>query len=110
MEEGLIEAKYSVQGESSVDYGAIPRGDGARPVVHEPGQSSNFDTLSNSVNQMMGVGILALPFALKQAGWLGVIFLALCAMLTLYTAHTLGRCADTDMKIQSYAGENVSVH
>jgi vesicular inhibitory amino acid transporter len=105
MEKGLIDGKFSVQGETS-DYGAIPRGEDDHDEA-EPGGSSDLDTLANSVNQMMGVGILALPFALKQAGWVGVIFLGGCALATLYTAHTLGRCTRTSSKIQSYAGEHI---
>lgn len=61
------------------------------------GQSTLPQTVFNSVNVLIGVGILSLPLGLKYSGWLvGMIFLFSCALLTKYTASILAKCLTTD--------------
>ena len=68
------------------------------------GQSTLPQTIFNSTNVLIGVGILSLPMAMKYAGWIpGTIFLALAALVTAYTARLLGKCMQTDQSLVTYA-------
>lgn len=49
-----------------------------------------------------GVGILSIPYALSQGGWLSLILLFLVAVLSWYTGLLLRRCMDTDQAIKTY--------
>lgn len=68
------------------------------------GQSTLPQTVCNSVNIMIGVGLLSLPLGLKYSGWvLGSIFLCFAAWVTSYTAKILARCLDVDSSLLTYA-------
>lgn len=68
------------------------------------GQSTVPQTIFNSVNVLIGVGLLSLPLAMKQAGWLlGLSFLFLSAVTTSYTAKILAKCLDIDPTLATYA-------
>ena len=44
------------------------------------------------VGEMAGSGILAIPKALVDAGWSGVMLLAICCVISLYCGIILGKC------------------
>ncbi|KAH8725200.1 vacuolar amino acid transporter-like protein 1 [Phaeosphaeriaceae sp. PMI808] len=68
------------------------------------GQSTLPQTIFNSVNVLVGVGLLTLPLALKYSGWLiGMIFLAWSAIVTSYTAKLLAKCLDVDSSLITFA-------
>ena len=68
------------------------------------GQSTVPQTIFNSVNVLIGIGLLSLPLAMKQAGWLlGLTFLSFAAVVTSYTARILARCLDVDRSLVTYA-------
>jgi vesicular inhibitory amino acid transporter len=68
------------------------------------GQSTLPQTIFNSVNVLIGVGILTLPLALKYSGWIiGMIFLAFAALVTSYTAKLLAKCLDVDSSLITFA-------
>ncbi|OJJ48780.1 hypothetical protein ASPZODRAFT_90623 [Penicilliopsis zonata CBS 506.65] len=68
------------------------------------GQSTVPQTIFNSVNVLIGVGLLSLPLAMKQAGWLlGLSFLLFSAVTTSYTAKILAKCLDVDHSLLTYA-------
>jgi vesicular inhibitory amino acid transporter len=68
------------------------------------GQSTLPQTIFNSVNVLVGVGLLALPLAMRYAGWIpGLIFLVFSAVSTSYTAKLLAKCADVDNSIITFA-------
>ena len=57
------------------------------------GQSTLYQTVLNSTNVLIGVGLLSLPLAIKYAGWaVGLVFLTFSYVSTAYTAHLLGKC------------------
>lgn len=57
------------------------------------GRSTLPQTVLNSVNVMIGVGILSLPLAMRYSGWvIGVLSLLLAALTTRYTAGILAKC------------------
>lgn len=68
------------------------------------GQSTLPQTVFNSVNTLIGVGLLSLPFGIRHAGWLlGLLFLSLSAIVTSYTAKLLSICLDIDQSLITYA-------
>lgn len=68
------------------------------------GQSTLPQTVFNSTNVLIGVGILSLPLGMKYAGWLcGTIFLAAAALVTGYTARLLAKCMDVDASLITFA-------
>ncbi|KAE8306650.1 transmembrane amino acid transporter protein-domain-containing protein [Aspergillus transmontanensis] len=77
--------------------------DGTRESI-VVGQSTVPQTIFNSVNVLIGIGLLSLPLAMKQAGWLlGLTFLTFAAVVTSYTAKILARCLDVDRSLVTYA-------
>lgn len=68
------------------------------------GQSTLPQTIFNSVNTLIGVGILALPLAFDYSGWfLGLLFFIFAAVTTCYTAKLLAKCADVDSSLITFA-------
>ncbi|OQD80741.1 hypothetical protein PENANT_c033G03188 [Penicillium antarcticum] len=68
------------------------------------GQSTVPQTVFNSVNVLIGIGLLSLPLAMKHAGWvLGLTFLVFSAVTTSYTAKILAKCLDVDRSVVTYA-------
>uniref|UniRef100_A0A0D9W2K8 Amino acid transporter transmembrane domain-containing protein n=1 Tax=Leersia perrieri TaxID=77586 RepID=A0A0D9W2K8_9ORYZ len=79
-----------------------------KPLVvghHEVGpyrQCTYTQGVLNGVNVLCGVGILSTPYAVKQGGWLGLIILALMAVLAWYTGVLLKRCLDSKEGLETY--------
>lgn len=68
------------------------------------GQSTLPQTIFNSVNVLIGVGLLSLPLALKYSGWvIGMIFFLYSAVTTSYTAKLLAKCLDVDSSLITFA-------
>ncbi|KGU03976.1 solute carrier family 32 (vesicular inhibitory amino acid transporter) [Candida albicans P87] len=68
------------------------------------GQSTAPQTIFNSVNVLIGVGLLALPVGLMKAGWVyGIPILLVCGLTTYWTACLLSKAMDTDDTIMTYA-------
>ncbi|KAG0648348.1 Vacuolar amino acid transporter 1 [Hyphodiscus hymeniophilus] len=73
-------------------------------VLAIAGQSTLPQTVFNSTNVLIGVGLLSLPMGIKYAGWLcGMVFLALSAIVTAYTAKLLAKCMDVDASLITFA-------
>lgn len=49
------------------------------------GNASFFQAVMNVLNILTGVGLLSIPFALRQAGWAGLGILWLLGIVTNYT-------------------------
>ncbi|KAL4917916.1 transmembrane amino acid transporter protein-domain-containing protein [Aspergillus aurantiobrunneus] len=81
----------------------VQHDDGARESI-VVGQSTVPQTVFNSANVLIGVGLLSLPLAMKHAGWLlGLVFLLIAALTTSYTAKILAKCLDVDQSLVTYA-------
>jgi vesicular inhibitory amino acid transporter len=83
-----------------------------RQVQHEDGTKENVilgqstlpQTIFNSVNVLIGVGLLSLPLGIKYAGWfIGLLLLCFSAASTAYTARILAKCLDVDPSLVTYA-------
>ena len=68
------------------------------------GQSTLPQTVFNSVNVLIGVGLLSLPLGLNYSGWLvGMMFLLLAAITMRYTAAVLAKCLDVNPSLIGFA-------
>ncbi|KAB8349679.1 hypothetical protein FH972_023695 [Carpinus fangiana] len=68
------------------------------------GQSTLPQTIFNSVNTLIGVGMLSLPLAIRYSGWiLGLGFFIWSAVVTSYTAKLLAKCLDVDGSLITFA-------
>ncbi|KAI9802012.1 MAG: hypothetical protein M1825_003068 [Sarcosagium campestre] len=68
------------------------------------GQSTLPQTVFNSVNVLIGVGLLSLPLGFKYSGWsIGILFLLFAALATSYTARIMAKCLDVDRTLITYA-------
>jgi len=73
-------------------------------VLAVAGQSTLPQTIFNSTNVLIGVGLLSLPMGIKYAGWImGMTFLAFSALVTAYTAKILAKCMDVDASLITFA-------
>ncbi|XP_043706181.1 amino acid transporter AVT1I-like [Telopea speciosissima] len=66
------------------------------------GTSTFFKTCFNGLNALSGVGILSVPYALSEGGWLSLTLLFLIATATFYTGLLIRRCMDADKRIKTY--------
>lgn len=100
---GLSLADIAPPDAESIMVKRIEGKDGA-VVTILAGQSTAPQTVFNSINVLIGIGLFALPLGLKYAGWVfGIILLLLLACGTFCTAELLSRCLDTDPTMMSYA-------
>ena len=68
------------------------------------GRSTLPQTIFNSVNVLVGVGLLTLPLGLRYSGWLiGMLFFVFAAVSTSYTAKLLAKCLDADSSLITFA-------
>ena len=68
------------------------------------GQSTLPQTVLNSVNVLIGVGLLSLPLGIRYSGWLvGLTFLLFSACMTGYTASLLAKCLKLDDTLVTFA-------
>ncbi|KAI1431923.1 transmembrane amino acid transporter [Xylaria sp. CBS 124048] len=73
-------------------------------VLAVSGQSTFPQTIVNSTNVLIGIGLLSLPMGLKYAGWvIGIIAMVLCGIVTNWTARLLSRCMDLDPTIITFS-------
>jgi len=73
-------------------------------VLAVSGQSTLPQTVLNSTNVLIGVGLLSLPMGLRYAGWVpGLIMLGLCAAVTSWTAGLLAKCMNLDPTIITFS-------
>lgn len=59
-------------------------------------------TCFNGVNALSGVGILSIPYALAEGGWLSLILLFVVAIVCWYTGLLLRRCMESNPFVKTY--------
>jgi len=81
----------------------IETGPDGEIIERTVGESTVPMTIFNSTNVMIGVGILALPLAVRYSGWvIGIGMLTGVAIVTEYTAKLLAKCLDTNTASTTY--------
>ncbi|KAJ4260709.1 hypothetical protein NW762_007453 [Fusarium torreyae] len=77
---------------------------GNKVVLAVEGQSTLPQSVFNSINALIGVGLLSLPLALQMTGWIpGLLILTLTAVVTSYTGKLLAKCMDFDPTLITYS-------
>lgn len=77
---------------------------GDKVVLTVEGESTLPQSIFNSINAIIGVGILGLPLAFKMSGWvLGLGILTLMAAVTAHTGNLLGKCMEFDKSLITYS-------
>lgn len=66
-------------------------------------KSTPIQTIFNSINVLIGLGILSIPLAFHLSGWiLGILCISLAAFSTKQTAVILGKILDKHPNLKSY--------
>lgn len=96
-------AKMKDDGREALLITKVQRDDGTEAEVIV-GQSSLPQTIFNSCNTLIGVGILSLPLGIRYAGWvIGILGLVASAIVSKYTAGLLAKCIDVDSSLANFA-------
>ncbi|KAK7290506.1 hypothetical protein RIF29_04977 [Crotalaria pallida] len=80
------------------------RKDGSK-VCHEiefSGQCTFGQGVLNGINALCGVGILSIPYAVREGGWFGIGILLIFAVFSFYTGLLLRYCLDSDPELETY--------
>jgi solute carrier family 32 (vesicular inhibitory amino acid transporter) len=91
----LREASLPAGTSAGTSAGLPPQPVPIRLVLEEAdrsGSSSTFAAGLNAVNVLCGVGLLAMPFASAQAGWVSFLLLAAVAGVALFSGTLLEAC------------------
>ncbi|KAJ1271344.1 hypothetical protein BS78_06G121800 [Paspalum vaginatum] len=73
------------------------------PADAEPGGGAGFvRTCFNGLNGLSGVGLLSIPYALSEGGWLSLALLLVVAAVCCYTGLLLQRCMDAAPGVRGY--------
>ncbi|KAJ1949053.1 hypothetical protein FBU59_001317 [Linderina macrospora] len=77
--------------------------DSVAAATHKKGTS--IETFFHIVCITAGTGILQLPYALKEGGWIGALYIVLAGMISSYTGNMLIRClyCKQGTRLQSYS-------
>ncbi|KAM0750788.1 hypothetical protein T439DRAFT_325846 [Meredithblackwellia eburnea MCA 4105] len=113
----LVNAALIAHNNNHHQNGGVENGNGARrrlsvisaeawkeAIEESRGMSTFGQTLFNTVNVLIGVGLLAEPLAFADAGWfLGSIILTFCALVTNYTAKMLAKIMSQDPTLLNFS-------
>uniref|UniRef100_A0ACD5V5M2 Uncharacterized protein n=1 Tax=Avena sativa TaxID=4498 RepID=A0ACD5V5M2_AVESA len=68
----------------------------------EDGGATSLRTCFNGLNALSGVGLLSIPYALAEGGWLSLVLLPVVAAVCCYTGQLLQRCMSTSTATRGY--------
>ncbi|XP_019435520.1 PREDICTED: vacuolar amino acid transporter 1-like isoform X1 [Lupinus angustifolius] len=77
----------------------------ASKVCHEiefAGQCTFGQAVLNGINALCGVGILSIPYAVREGGWVGIGILLMFAVFSFYTGLLLRYCLDSEPGLETY--------
>lgn len=66
------------------------------------GGATSLRTCFNGLNALSGVGLLSIPYALAEGGWLSLVLLLLVAMVCCYTGQLLQTCMGASPDVRGY--------
>ncbi|KAL6845756.1 hypothetical protein ACP4OV_024331 [Aristida adscensionis] len=99
LEEPLLRAAHG-----AVQAGkAPPAGDDHEAQrAPEPDGATFVRTCFNGLNALSGVGLLSIPYALSEGGWLSLALLLVVAAVCCYTGLLLQRCMGASTAVRGY--------
>ncbi|KAK9985247.1 hypothetical protein SO802_030198 [Lithocarpus litseifolius] len=65
-------------------------------------QCSFSQSVINGINILCGIGLLTTPYAIKEGGWLSLIFLVIFAVFCCYTGVLLKECLESSPGLKTY--------
>ncbi|EOA32977.1 hypothetical protein CARUB_v10016307mg [Capsella rubella] len=68
----------------------------------EPDLCSFPQSVLNGINILCGVGLLTMPYAVKEGGWVGLFILFFFGIITCYTGILLKRCLESSPDLHTY--------
>ncbi|KAM0925597.1 hypothetical protein ACQ4PT_004093 [Festuca glaucescens] len=68
----------------------------------EDGGATSLRTYFNGLNALSGVGLLTIPYALAEGGWLSLVLLPVVAAVCCYTGQLLQRCMSASPAVRGY--------
>ncbi|EPS41075.1 hypothetical protein H072_5038 [Dactylellina haptotyla CBS 200.50] len=67
------------------------------------GQSTIYQTIFNSINTLVGIGLLSLPLGFRLSGWIiGIGFMFFSMLSTAYTAKIIAVCMESNPVLITY--------
>ncbi|XP_058077355.1 amino acid transporter AVT1I-like [Magnolia sinica] len=72
------------------------------PIMESQRGTTFLRAVLNGINALSGIGIISIPYALSEGGWMSFILLILVATIFCHTAILLKRCMDADPEIKTY--------
>ncbi|KAF3925634.1 hypothetical protein ABW21_db0207257 [Orbilia brochopaga] len=67
------------------------------------GQSTIYQTIFNSINTLVGIGLLSLPLGFRLSGWIiGIAFMIFSMASTAYTAMLIAACMESNPVLITY--------
>ncbi|KAF8940346.1 transmembrane amino acid transporter protein-domain-containing protein [Dissophora ornata] len=89
----MSKEEYNTEKLQEVDVESISSGSLSDVYENAPaGKATNFQAYVNVVSVLAGAGTLGLPAALRDAGWVGLIILALACGMAIYSNQKLIKC------------------
>ncbi|XP_040379114.1 amino acid transporter AVT1I-like [Oryza brachyantha] len=82
--------------------GGADNNSGDSAVPSSSAKTSFLKTCFNGVNALSGIGLLSIPYALSQGGWLSLIVFLAIAVICFYTGLLLQRCMDSSSLVTTY--------
>ncbi|XP_051217671.1 amino acid transporter AVT1I [Lolium perenne] len=68
----------------------------------DAGGATSVRTCFNGLNALSGVGLLSIPYALAEGGWLSLVLLLFVAAVCCYTGQLLQTCMSASPDVRSY--------
>ncbi|KAK1437118.1 hypothetical protein QVD17_02903 [Tagetes erecta] len=65
-------------------------------------QCSFSQAVLNAINVLCGIGILSMPYAFKEGGWISLVLLMVFGVITCYTGILLKLCLERCNGLQTY--------
>ncbi|XP_073261414.1 amino acid transporter AVT1E [Populus alba] len=65
-------------------------------------KASLAQSILNGTNVLCGIGLLTMPYAIKEGGWLSLIILSLFGVICCYTGILLKNCLESSPGLQTY--------
>lgn len=53
-------------------------------------------------NVLCGLGLITMPYAIKESGWLGLLILLFFGVITCYTGVLMKRCLESSPGLHTY--------